>query len=181
MSDQENFEPKQDDGWTEVPRSEPTSPQQPLPPLPPQEPVESEEADFDRLRAYQEDPQPEAPIQPEVVQFSSEQVPDIEFTSEPPMPPLYDPELDDRDPYSSVKPQDTGFVSAPAYQSAAPTGSVRPPTEKKNNTWIIVLIVLLVLCLCLIIGAVIVFFMVASGEYEIQWSYQLINQVLGLI
>ncbi len=178
MSDQEIFEPKHDDGWTEVPRSESPSPQQPVPP---QEPVDSREEDFDRLRAYQEDFHPEVPIQPEVVQFSSEQVPDIEFTSEPPMPPLYDPELDDRDPYSSVKPQGTGFVSAPAYQSAAPTGSVRPPAEKKNNTWIIVLIVLLVLCLCLVIGAVIVFFMVASGDYEIQWSYQLLNQALGLL
>jgi flagellar basal body-associated protein FliL len=57
----------------------------------------------------------------------------------------------------------------------------QPPVEKKKMSgWVIALIVLLVLCICVVVPIVVVIFMVASGDYRLEWSY-LINSALSML
>ena len=44
------------------------------------------------------------------------------------------------------------------------------PKKKSNAWWIILLVILLVLCCCVVIVGVVVVFMLASGQYRIDWS-----------
>ncbi len=113
--------------------------------------------------------EPEAPVEPVI---ESEVIPEVVFDSEPePIPStpfVYDPVLDEQEPYIDVTPRNDGFQTAPAVD---PNISAKPPVEEKKNTgWIIALIVVLVLCLCICCGVLVVTLMVRSGEYQIEWS-----------
>lgn len=53
------------------------------------------------------------------------------------------------------------------------------PKKKSNTWWIILLVILLVLCCCVVIGGVVVAFLVASGQYRIDWS--MLTPILSFI
>lgn len=179
MSDEKYLEPKNDE-WNDAPGFESSPPQEELPP---RAPAYGSLEELERLRAYKEPAQPEVHPQPEDVQFSSES----EFTFEPtqaeqPAATIFDPVLDESEPYSAAYPQEPALSDVPDYRKPAQTVINHPPTEKnKNRGWIIALIVLLVLCLCVMIMCVVVFFMLASGNWEIQWTYQLMNRAMSLM
>lgn len=169
MSDEEFIDVPDSNPWNNVPNQvpqpqEPAQPEQPEQPAAPEQPVT-----------------PEQPINPEP--FVTAPAPQTVFTSEPtppqPGPTIYDPVLNEHEPYVDVTPAHDSFESAPS----TPTSSsyTQPPAEKKKtNGWVIALIVVLVLCLCICAVGVGVYFLVASGQYEIEWSY-LINSALSLL
>jgi ABC-type Fe3+ transport system permease subunit len=53
------------------------------------------------------------------------------------------------------------------------------PKKKSNTWWIILLVVLLVLCCCIMIVGVVVLFLVASGQYRIDWT--MLTPILSFI
>lgn len=122
---------------------------------------------------------PETPVEPVI---ESEVIPGVVFHSDPEpsqsTPFIYDPVLDEQEPYIDVTPRNDGFQTAP---SVDPSVSVKPPeNEKKNNGWIIALIVVLVLCLCICCGVLVVGMMIASGDYQIEWS-SLLSPVISML
>ena len=157
MSDQEFTDVPDSNPWNSVPNQAPQ----------PQEPVQPEP------------PVPPAPPEP----FVSEPVPEVVFTSEHAAeqrePVIYDPVRDEHEPYIEAKPSSDGFESAPSVPKSP--SIPQPPVEKKKMSgWVIALIVLLVLCICVVVPIVVVIFMVASGDYRLEWSY-LINSALSML
>jgi len=157
MSNQDFIDVPDSNRWSNVPK----------PPEQPQEPV-----------------QPEPPVQPDEQEpVVSEPVPEVVFTSEPvspqPEPVIYDPVRDEHEPYVEVKANSDGFESAPSVPKT-PVYTPPPAEKKKMSGWVIALIVLLVLCICVVIGVTVLFFMISSGDYRIEWSY-LINSALSFL
>ncbi len=151
MSNQDFSNVPDSNPWNTVP-SQPYQPQEPVQPEPPVWPVEPEPVSFE--------PAPEpAPVQPE--------------------PVIYDPVRDEHEPYVDVTPKKDGFESAPTV-AKSPSIPQPPAAKKKMNGWVIALIVLLVLCICLIVPIAVVIYLVASGQYTVEWSY-LINSALSLL
>jgi hypothetical protein len=113
----------------------------------------------------------------------TEPAPETFFTSEPapaePEAVIYDPVRDDHEPYVDVKPGSDGFESAPSVPKD-PSIPQPPVQKKKMSGWVIAMIVLLVLCVCLAIPIAVVVFLVASGQYTIEWTH-LINSALSLL
>ncbi|MGI6259917.1 MAG: hypothetical protein ACOYKC_08680 [Anaerolineaceae bacterium] len=157
MSDQNYQNPN--DGWNEVPSQAPIPPQQPIPPA---QPIP---------------PQPYASDFVEPAPVASEQFVPVEESQQPaptpPTVPVYDPVKEEQDPYVSVNPTAPAYTSAPSYTDPAP--AYQPPEKKKKSGWVIALIIILVLCLCVLIIVGVIAALVASGKYEIQWSYQLLD------
>lgn len=168
MSEQNN---NNQAGWNEVPANDPV----PIEPTPPQETEPRVFEELNRLHSYQERVEDSWTAAAAPPNFAA---PDSNFSAQPlpPVPPtipIYDPVLDEREPYAAVSPENEGFCSAPVY--TAPAMSYQAPAEKKNKNWTIALIVLLVLCVCLLLGLGIILVLVASGKYEIQWSYLMLE------
>lgn len=169
MSNQDFTDIPDSNRWNNVP-SQPPQPEQPVQPEPPA--------------------MPEAPVPPEPPAWTAEPepvelepAPEVVFNSEPapvqPEPVIYDPVRDEHEPYVEVKPSSDGFESAPSV-AKSPSTPQPPATKKKMSGWVIALIVLLVLCVCILVPIAIVVFMVASGDYRIEWSY-LINSALSFL
>ncbi len=159
MSDQNYQNPN--DGWNEVPNQAPIPPQQPIPPAQPIPPQPYASDFVEPVRTF---PDYVAPVQDD-----QEAVPPT-----PPTVPVYDPVLEEQDPYVSVDPTAPAYTSAPSYSAPAP--AYQPPAEKKKNGWVIALITILVLCLCvLIIGGIVIWAMVSSGKYRFEFSYLLLD------
>lgn len=123
--------------------------------------------------------EPESPVEPVT---EGEVIPEVVSHSEPDpvqsQPFVYDPVLDESEPYIDVTPRKEGFQSAP---SVDPSISAKPPVaEKKNSGWVIALIVVLILCLCICCGVLVVTMMVASGDYQIEWS-SLLSPVFSML
>lgn len=121
---------------------------------------------------------PESPVEPVA---ENEVIPEVVFHSDPEptqsTPFIYDPVLDEQEPYIDVTPNNEGFQTAPAVDSS----SAKPAAdEKKTSGWIIALIVVLVLCLCICCGVLVVVMMIASGEYQIEWS-SLLSPVFSML
>lgn len=134
--------------------------------------------------APQEPVQPEAPAEPISSEpFVTEPTPETVFSSEPfpeqPEPVIYDPVIEEHEPYVEVKPSSDGFESAP-FVVKNPSIPQPPIKKKKMSGWVIALIVLLVLCLCLAIPIAVIVFLVASGQYTIEWT-SLINSAMSLM
>ena len=160
MSDQ-NYQ-NANDGWSEVPNQASIPPQQPIPPA---QPVPEQ--------PYASDFVEPARVSPDyVVQAQDDQ------QAVPPTPQtgpvyVYDPVKEEQDPYVSVNPTAPAYNSAPSY--TPPASAYQPPAQKKKSGWVIALIIILVLCLCVIVIVGVIWALVASGKYEIEWSYQLLD------
>lgn len=172
MSDQ-NYQ-NSNGGWNEVPNQTPIPPQQPIPPA---QPVSPQPYASDFVEPARVAPEPYTPAQENVNSYSVPQTPPT-----PPTPPtqpsyttvpVYDPVKEERDPYVSVNPNAPAYNAAPSY--TAPASAYQPPAQKKKSGWTIALIIILVLCLCVLIVVGVIWALVASGKYEIQWSYQLLD------
>ena len=188
MNDQNYNEIPNNDGWNDVPAQpiNPTEPIIPEQPVSPAEPVIPEQpvSPVEPIIPEQSTEPEEIAQEPEIVEpiTVNEVVPEVVFQSEPDpiqsQPFVYDPVLDESEPYIDVTPNNEGFQSAPSVDSSS---SVTPPVDKKKNTgWTIALIVLLILCLCICCVAVIVSIMVASGEYKFEWSF-LISPIISAL
>lgn len=179
MSDQ-NYQ-NSNGGWNEVPSQAPIPPQQPIPPAQPV-PPQPYASNFGEPAPVA--PEPYAPVQDNVNSYSVPQTPPT--PPSPPTPPayttvpVYDPVKEERDPYTTVNPTAPAYTAAPSYTTPAPSyappaAAYQPPAEKKKSGWTIALIIILVLCLCVIVVIGVIWALVASGKYEIQWSYQLLD------
>jgi hypothetical protein len=163
MSNQDFNDVPDSNPWNTLPGEAPQAPQpvQPEPPVWPEPSVQ--------------------PVEPEP--FVTEPATETVFTSEPapaePEAVIYDPVRDDHEPYVDVKPGSDGFESAPSVPKG-PSIPQPPVQKKKMSGWVIALIVLLVLCVCLAIPIAVVVFLVASGQYTIEWTH-LINSALSLL
>ena len=164
MNDQNKDDISSNEAWNDIPE-EPISPEEPIIPEQITEPEESvQEAEIG---------------EPVTV---NEVIPEVVFHSEPDpiqsQPFVYDPVLDEQEPYIDVTPKNEGFQSAPAVD---PNINVKPPVEEKKNTgWIIALIVVLLLCLLICCGGLIVTMMLVSGDYQIEWS-SLLSPVISTL
>ena len=69
--------------------------------------------------------------------------------------------------------------TTPKVVDAEPLYTDQPKKKNKNAWWIILLVILLVLCCCALIVGLVVFLMVASGQYRINWS--LLSPLLSFI
>jgi len=175
MSNEDFIDVPDSNPWNNLPNQapqpqEPAQPEQPEQPAPPEQPA-----------APAQPVTPEQPVNPEP--FVTAPAPQTVFTSEPtppqPEPTIYDPVLNEHEPYVDVTPVNDGFEAAPS--TPASSSYTPPPAEKKKtNGWVIALIVVLVLCLCICAVGVGVYLLVASGQYKIEWSY-LINSALSLL
>ncbi len=164
MNEHNNDDIPSNEAWNDIPE-QPISPEQPIIPEESTEPEESAQ---------------ETEIVEPVIE--SEVIPEVVFHSEPDpiqsQPFVYDPVLDESEPYIDVTPKSEGFQSAPAVD---PNISAPPPVEEKKNTgWIIALIVILLLCLCICCGVIVVTMMVASGDYQVEWS-SLLSPVFSML
>lgn len=169
MSNQDFNDIPDSSRWNNVPNQAP-QPEQPVQPEPP---------------AWPDPPAPPEPpvwpIEPEplVIEPAPENVFSSESAPRQPEPVIYDPVLDDHEPYVEVKPTSDGFESAP-FVAKSPSIPQPPAIKKKMSGWVIALIVLLVLCICILVPIIVVVILVASGEYAIEWTY-LINSALSLL
>ncbi|MBP7212888.1 MAG: hypothetical protein KBA03_01515, partial [Anaerolineaceae bacterium] len=126
---------------------------------------------------------PEQSTEPEIVEpvIENEVIPEVVFHSEPDpiqsQPFVYDPVLDESEPYIDVTPKNEGFESAPAVD---PSSAKPPADDKKTTGWVIALIVILLLCLCICCGVMVVSMMIASGQYQIEWS-SLLSPVFSML
>ncbi|NLC29684.1 MAG: hypothetical protein GX773_04430 [Chloroflexi bacterium] len=166
MSDQEFTNVPDSDRWNDMPRPEelarPEEPARPDEPAIPETPI-----------------QPAPPVHPEPEPEYFEPIPTSDFapqsgfTSEPippqPQPAIYDPVRDEGEPFVDVTAEREGFAPAPPV--TPDYSHSKPPAEKKSNGWVIALIVLLVLCVCLVVFIAVIFTLIASGKYMIEWSY----------
>ena len=163
MNDQNNDDIPSNEAWNDIPE-QPISPEEPIVPEQPTEPEESaQETEI---------------VEPVTV---DEVIPEVVFHSDPEpaqsTPFVYDPVLDESEPYIDVTPKNEGFQTAPAVDPS----SAKPPAEDKKTTgWVIALIVILVLCLCICCGVMVVTMMIASGEYRLEWS-SLLSPVFSML
>ena len=119
-----------------------------------------------------EPPSPQEPFQP-APDFATS---DSFFSPEPaaPVPPtirLYVPVNDVLEPYPTAQPQYQEYNLPPASQPQN-IPPAQPVKKDKSKGWIIALIIFLVLIVCVLIGIGIVFILLASGEYRLEWGAQ---------
>jgi|LSQX01.3.fsa_nt_gb hypothetical protein len=164
MNDQNNNNDiPSNEAWNDVPE-QPMSPEEPIIPEHNTEPEESAQ------ETEKVEPVPVSEVIPEVV-FHSEPEPAQSA------PFVYDPVLDESEPYIDVTPKNEGFKTAPAVD---PSIAKPPADDKKTTGWVIALIVILLLCLCICCGVMVVTMMIASGEYRLDFS-SLLSPVFSML
>lgn len=67
----------------------------------------------------------------------------------------------DNDGFQSVEVSPENTVVHPAAQA---------PQKKSNTWWIVLIVVLVLLCCCAMAALLVVLGLVASGEYQIDWT-----------